>query len=105
MSNKIDLFSAQTTDGNSAEFSASDVNPNQKADPMLGLVGTFGGALVKLQWKAPDDSWNDTDTALDAWLTGKLQPLYLNSFSKYRLNLSGATGTTSISAWAFGANS
>jgi len=102
MTNKLELFAGASTNIRSIEFNANDVNPNQKQDPFLGLVGEFDGAIVKLQWKDPNGDWNDTDADVDLWTEGKLQPLYLNSFLTYSLLISGAGESTSISAWAFG---
>jgi hypothetical protein len=101
------LFDGTTTgiaNGDSIEFSAAGVNPGQKQDPFLGLSGEFDGATVTLKWVTPDGDEEPTDTALDIWTAGKLQPLYLNSFSKYLLTISNAGGSTAIKAWAMGVN-
>lgn len=101
----ITLFSAEDSNTSSAEFSASDVNPNQNQYPFLGLSGEFDGALIYLEWKDPDGNWGNTDSNNDYWTQGGLQPLELNSFSQYRLTISNVGASTSISAWAFGASS
>lgn len=98
----ITLFDEATANGDSPEFTAADVNPNQKQDPMLGLAGEFDGALVTLLWKDPNGDFQPTDPAEDIWINGKLQPLYINSFLTYKLRLSDKGDDTSISAWAFG---
>ncbi len=102
MSTTISLFSNQTSNGNSAEFTAAGVNPNTMVDPMLGISGDFDGAVIKLEWKDPNNDWQDTDSEEDTWTFGKLQPLYLNPYVIYRLNISNVGSSTDVSAWGFG---
>jgi len=99
----IQIFNSQTTDGNSVEFNIDEVNPNQKQDPMMGIGGVFDGAIIKLQWEDPDGNWQDTDVINDMWTDSARFPLFLDSFSKFRLDLSNAGASTSINAWVFGA--
>lgn len=98
----INLFTNQTANGNSVEFTAAGVNPNEMVDPMVGISGDFDGAVIKLQWKNPNNIWNDTDTEEDTWTFGKLQPFYLNPYVTYRLNISNVGASTDVSAWSFG---
>lgn len=102
-----EIFSNQTADGNSLHFTIDKVNSNKKVDPFIGIRGTFGSATVKLQWLIPggdpasDLNWADVDAANDSWTSDVQFPVFMNIWSTYRLNLSGAGGTV-ISAWVFG---
>lgn len=99
---QVTLFDDQTADGVSSFFNANQVNPNQIQYPFLSIKGTFDGATVTLQWRDPDGNWDASDASEDVWTEPKLQPLYLNSYSSYRLSISNAGASTSIKAWGFG---
>ena len=102
MTNVLKIFTDQALDGNSLEFTIDQVEPMYKQDPFIGITGEFGGATVKLQWNNPDNVWSNTDPVNDIWTDVVQFPVFMNSFSKYRLNISNAGVSTNINAWVFG---
>lgn len=99
MTNKT-IFSAQTANGNSTAFSAiGDLNGSAKIYSFLTIYGTFGGATVILQYQAADGNWYTTG---DVSITDSCAYFIEISVNvAYRLNLSGATGSTSISSTVY----
>lgn len=99
MTNKT-IFSAQTANGNSTEFNAiGDLNGSAKTYSFLTIYGTFGSATITLQYKAADNNWYSTG---DVSITDSCAYFIEISVNvPYRLNLSGATGSTSISSTVY----
>lgn len=99
MTNKT-IFSAQTANGNSTTFNAiGDLNNSTPIYSFLTIYGTFGGATVTLQYQAADGNWYTTG---DVSITDSCAYFIEISVNvAYRLNLTGATGSTSISSTVY----
>jgi hypothetical protein len=89
MTNQI--FTAQTSNANSVKF------PSEGFVVSLIAKGTWGGATLTVQ-VSPDDgtTWVTSDVALTS---DGIQNFTAGKGVFYRVALSGATGTTSLSAW------
>lgn len=82
------LFSARTTNGDSASLS-------HPGGPVLLIVrGTFGGATVKIQVSDDGTNWVDLQYAAFTAAIATLMELPINTL--IRANVSGASGSTSI---------
>jgi len=99
MTNKT-IFSAQTVNGNSTTFNAiGDLNASAKIYSFLTIYGVFDGATITLQYQAADGNWYTTG---DVSITDSCAYFIEISVNvAYRLNLSGATGSTSISSTVY----
>lgn len=99
MANKT-IFSAQTTNGNSTTFNAiGDLNSSAPVYSFLTIYGTFGGATITLKYQAADGNWYTTG---DVSITDSCAYFIEISVNvPYRLDLTGATGTTSISSTVY----
>jgi len=99
MANKT-IFSAQTTNGNSTTFNAiGDLNNSTPIYSFLTIYGTFDGAIIALQYQAADGNWYTTG---DISITDSCAYFIEISVNvAYRLNLTGATGSTSISSTVY----
>lgn len=100
---KITLFSAQTTDGNSQPFNAiGGGQPSDKYLSFLTIFGTFDGASVELQYLASDGNYYSTGD--DPFASPAAYFADLNINTSYRLALTGAGASTSISADVYNAS-
>jgi hypothetical protein len=99
MANKT-IFSSQTVNGNSTTFNAiGDLNNSTPIYSFLTVYGVFGGATITLQYQAADGNWYSTG---DVTFTDSFADFVEVSVNvPYRLNLTGATGTTSISSTVY----
>ena len=111
MTNKT-IFSAQTTNGSSTTFKAvgdlngsankdviGDLNGAIKIYSFLTIYGTFAGATLTLKYKAADGNWYPTG---DVSITDSCSYfIEISPNVEYRLDLAGATGTTSISSTVY----
>jgi hypothetical protein len=100
MINNSTIFSAQTANGNSTSFKAiGDLNGSAKNYSFLTVYGTFGSATITLQYQAADGNWYTTG---DVSITDSCAYFIEISVNvAYRLNLSGVTGSTSISSTVY----
>ncbi len=82
------LFSARTTDGNSASVA-------HPGGPVLLIVrGTFGGATVKIQVSDDGTNWIDLQYASFTAAVAVLMDLPINT--QIRANVAGAGAGTSV---------
>lgn len=96
MANKT-IFSNQVADGNSSEFKAiGGLNSSAKIFPFLTVYGEFDGASVQLEYQAANGNWYSTGD--DPFTSSCAYFTELNSSVSYRLSLSGAGASTSISS-------
>lgn len=95
---RIQLFNAQTSNGDSEFFSPSAINPFQKQDPILGISGVWDGAEIDIYWRDAEGNWDKTG---DTTITEDFRsPIAIDSSATaYKLVLSNAGASTSLSAW------
>lgn len=102
----ITLFTNQTTNGNSATFRPNSLTKDQiiaGVKPYFEIYGTIGAATIQLQKQYSDGTFRSTgqDDADDiADNTPGVFELNYTDESLFRLNISGADGSTNISASA-----
>jgi len=97
---KTTIFSAQTTDGNSASFNAiGGLNGSCVIYPFLTIYGDFGGASIDIEYQAEDGNWYSTgDTAITSHAAYFIE---ISINCAYRLALTNASGSTSISSTVY----
>lgn len=96
--NNIYLFNARTTDGNGTAMPV----PFPNNDAIVEAFGTWGGASVKLQSLAADNStWidvvNKSGSVISFSANGQLDLDYLIPNQSLRGVMSSSSGTTSVS--------
>ena len=106
MTAPITLFSLATTNSDSAVFRPNDITAAQREagmKPCFELFGTAGGCTVTLKKKFADGNYYSTGaddtTKINANIPGSF-PLDFDDDALYKLTITGAGGSTSISAYA-----
>lgn len=100
MARKV-IFTNQTTNGSSIEFAPCGAGAAGQNNPsIVNIFGVFGGCSLQLEFYE-NSAWYSTG---DAPITSsKSLAIIQCSNNPYRYTLSGATGTTSISAVVYDA--
>lgn len=103
MSNKIILFTNQTTNASSAKFYASNrISSTVTEKTFLTVFGVFDGASIGVEYQADDNNWYITGDKVI--LTPCAYYTQLNSLIPFRLTLTNAGALTNINAIAYQAN-
>lgn len=98
---KRTILDNQTTNGNSESFSAiGQLNGSAKAYAFLTVYGEFDGANATLQYQADDGNWYQTGDALIENSCAYFIEM-TTADVPYRLSISGAGASTSISATVY----
>jgi hypothetical protein len=96
MTNRLVLFTNQTANGSSVEFAPVGTGASgQNNSSILNVFGVFGGCSLQLEFYENSAWYSTGDVAISA---SRSLAITQCSNNPYRLTLSGATGTTSISA-------
>ena len=102
----ITLFTNQTTSGSSAVFRPNSLTKDQilaGIKPFFTINGTLGAGTIDLEIQNPDGSFSSTglddEEEIDANIPGVFEVNYSDEML-LRLTISGADGSTNISAYA-----
>lgn len=93
------IFDGQAADGNSAEFEhgrKSQHGTRGTATGTLFITGTIGGAVLRIQGKAPDGSWQNSE---DGLITEAGQYPIAAPYFVGRINMANSGGSTNVNAW------